>query len=583
MNQSYNYNDCIELAGGIYWVGHFLPNDQFQCHVYLIKNGDNSVLIDPGSKITFHHVLRKIEKILPFTSIRYFICQHQDPDITSSLQVIDQIVSRPDAVVLSHWRAIELLKHYDLKIRFECVEKMGWELDIGGRKLEFIFSPYLHFPGAYTTYDPETGTLFSSDIFGGFTEGFQLFASDESYMESMRPFHEHYMPAKEILQHYLSKLDNYDISMIAPQHGSIIRKELIPYFTNQLKNLDCGIFILTQTSTEVKRLSNLNSILQSFLKNIVLRKKFGDIAEDLLRMVQSIIPITGLSFYAVNENNKTLFLSRENLFHGVETKIPEELEKYIGVTRVEWEGAAGCLFTITDEGEFENGIILPLFTSEGEVIHAVALFSLSKKIELDSESIDILQQMSIPLGVAVEREIILRTLDMERQKFYDQAIRDPLTNLYTRIYMNEAVPRLMHIHDRDRDASLSVIMLDVDHFKSVNDNYGHNAGDMVLKRVSATILETSRAGDIPVRFGGEEFLVFMVTHRHQDSVVLAERIRSRVEKLAWSSPMEDRTITVSLGVVNRKQDENLNELLYRADTCLYKAKESGRNRVVSEG
>ena len=574
--------DFYEIAPDIYWVGHYLPDDQFQCHVYLIKNGDNSVLIDPGSRLTFHHVLRKIEKIVPFTSIRWFICQHHDPDITSALLLIDQMTSRDDAVIISHWRAIALLKHYGLKMQFECVEKMRWSLDIGGKNLEFIFSPYLHFPGAFCTYDRDNKILFSSDIFGGFTDGFQLFARDESYFESIRPFHEHYMPAKEILFHFLTKLDKYSISMIAPQHGSIIPERLIPYIITQLKSLECGIFILTQTSTEVLRLSSLNNILQSFLKNIVLRKKFSDIAEDLIREVENIIPIESLAFYAVNERDKTLFLAAENLYHGVETEIPSWCRDYFGLDREEWNRKAGVPYLINRNSGAAPEISLPLYSSESEVVHALAVFRFHEETELDSESMEILKQMSVPLGVAVERETILRTMDMERQRFYEQAIRDPLTGLYTRIYMNEAVARLMHIHDRDLEASLSVIMLDIDHFKSVNDTYGHNIGDLVLKKVAETLITSTRAGDIQVRLGGEEFCIFLVTTEHLTVTEMAERIRSNIEGLTWPAPMEDRIVTASLGVVRRKQGESLTDLLSRVDTLLYQAKNSGRNRVVCE-
>jgi len=106
---------AIEIADHIWWVGHYLKDDVFQCHVYLIEHGDQSILFDPGSKLTFSHTLQKIEELIPFSSIRYFVCHHQDPDITASLPRIDAMISRDDAVLVTHWRAWALLKHYDLK------------------------------------------------------------------------------------------------------------------------------------------------------------------------------------------------------------------------------------------------------------------------------------------------------------------------------------------------------------------------------------------------------------------------------------------------------------------------------------
>jgi len=224
-----DFNNAVEIAEDIWWVGHYLENDPFQCHVYLIKNGNNSVLIDPGSKLTFKSTLTKIESIMPFEDIKYFICHHQDPDITGALMLIDELVTRKDAVILSHWRSIALLKHYALKIPLQCVEEMNWELVLENKKLKFIFTPYLHFAGAFTSFDESTGVLFSSDIFGGFTEGFSLYVEDDKYFEEIKLFHEHYMPSREILRHSLNKFQKLDLNLIAPQHGSIIPKQFISF------------------------------------------------------------------------------------------------------------------------------------------------------------------------------------------------------------------------------------------------------------------------------------------------------------------------------------------------------------------
>jgi hypothetical protein len=90
-----------------------------------------------------------------------------------------------------------------------------------------VFTPYLHFPGAFTTFDELTGTLFSSDLFGGFTNDDELVAADMSYFEDIRPFHEHYMPSREILAHGMEDLETLPLELIAPQHGKIIPKPLI--------------------------------------------------------------------------------------------------------------------------------------------------------------------------------------------------------------------------------------------------------------------------------------------------------------------------------------------------------------------
>lgn len=216
-------NRAIEIADRLWWVGHPLADDAFQCHCYLIEHGDQSVLVDPGSRLTFPHTLRKIEEIVPFGNIRYIICHHQDPDITGALTLIDTMVSRDDAAVVTHWRAESLLKHYGLTLPFLLVDQNEWHLDLGGRELRFVFTPYMHFPGAFCTFDEQTGVLLSSDIFGGFTEEWSLVARDESYFEALRPFHEHYMPSREVLVSGLARIEQLPIELIAPQHGSLIQ------------------------------------------------------------------------------------------------------------------------------------------------------------------------------------------------------------------------------------------------------------------------------------------------------------------------------------------------------------------------
>ncbi|MCK5152718.1 MAG: MBL fold metallo-hydrolase [Spirochaetales bacterium] len=291
-----DFNNAVEIAKDIWWVGHYLADDPFQCHVYLIKNGTNSVLIDPGSRLTFYSTLEKIESIIPFGDIKYFICHHQDPDITGALMTIDQMVTRPDSVILSHWRTIALLKHYDLKLPLKCIEEMGWKLDLGEKKLNFIFTPYLHFAGAFTTYDESTGTLFSSDIFGGFTEGFNLYVKDDKYFESIKLFHEHYMPSREILRHSLNKFQKLDIKLIAPQHGSVIPEQFIKGIITQLEDLECGIFLNTDDDTDIFRLSKLNRLISGFFKNILSKLEFKEIVKYLEKEISTIFPVQSIDF-----------------------------------------------------------------------------------------------------------------------------------------------------------------------------------------------------------------------------------------------------------------------------------------------
>ncbi|MBF0139180.1 MAG: diguanylate cyclase [Magnetococcales bacterium] len=583
---SADINEPILIAPQTWWVGSNLPNDPFQCHSYLIEHGEDSILLDPGGQLTWEATLKKIEKIIPFSKIRYFVCHHQDPDITSSLPSIDRLVSRSDAVVLSHWRANALLKHYAIRIPLECVEKNAWQLNLGQRVLQFIFTPYLHFPGAFCTFDTRSGILFSSDLFGGFTENWQLVARDESHFENIRPFHEHYMPHKDVLMHGLSKLEPLPITLIAPQHGSLIPHHLITFMFTQLKAMDCGLFLMTRSNSDFRRLSRLNRMLKDVIQSMVLHRDFKEVARSILAATEPLIPSTHIEFYAQIDEELIVHLAPETGFRGTTAHLSSEYRAFMGLPREHWHGNKIGPYMVVDLPEVQpigdpvRGLLLPLFSHQTNLVNALVLFRLNQEIEIDDELAMILNRISEPLGVAIEREMIYQNMEKERDSIYQRSIRDPLTNLYTRVYMRDTADRLCRVHDRDVRANLVVAMMDIDHFKSVNDTYGHNCGDHVLQQVSKVLLEGIRSADIPVRMGGEEFITFLIGVNNETAKEIMERIRTRISQLRFADPMADRTITISIGLASRRIGESLEEAIKRADIALYRAKNTGRNQVV---
>lgn len=579
-----DHNRAIEIADRVWWVGHFIEDDPFQCHVYLIEHGNQSVLFDPGSQLTFQHTLQKIEQVVPFSNIRYFVCHHQDPDICASLPLIDSMQVRRDAVLVSHWRAQTLLKHYELKMPFWLIEEHDWKLDIGDRVLEFIFTPYAHFPGAFCTFDGKTGTLFSSDIFGGFTKGFSLIAKDEGYFESIRPFHEHYMPSKEILIHAIEKLSEKPIKIIAPQHGSIIPDHLVEFMMNQLKALDCGLYLMAKDHTNISRLIKLNEILRDIGKTMILHRDFKDIADALLAIVQRMLSAHSMEFFAQIDDGNVLCLAPETRFKGsLLTQSPKELQGVFGLSREDWHKDHKFNFSIQHlnwpNSRSGPTLMIPLFSLVHKTVNAVTVIHLNQEVEVIQEIHEMIDQLIFVLQVALEREMIFRSVELERQKFYETSIRDPLTGLFTRVYMQESTKRIFALQDRDKSTVTGLVMMDIDHFKSINDTYGHSQGDKVLCSVASTLLKFVRTADIPVRVGGEEFAIFMTGSDPKIARNYAERVRSKIEELQFEEPMSEKTITASFGTALRHLNEPLTKFMQRADMELYKAKNSGRNRV----
>jgi diguanylate cyclase (GGDEF)-like protein len=170
----------------------------------------------------------------------------------------------------------------------------------------------------------------------------------------------------------------------------------------------------------------------------------------------------------------------------------------------------------------------------------------------------------------------------EAARYREEARRDPLTGLRNRLFVDERLPLVVE-EVRGGDRHLSAVLLDLDHFKAVNDGYSHEAGDAVLRTVAAVLEEAagSAAGSFAARLGGEEFLLVLVTDRAEQAVDLAERVRARVREHDWSSTTPGRGITASAGVAVLRADDDVASLLARADGRLYAAKAAGRDRVVT--
>jgi len=237
-----DFTQAIEIAKNIFWVGMYLKNDPFQCHPYFIKNGNESILIDPGSMLEFNAIIKKIKSISSMNTIKYIILHHQDPDLAASVPEMEKLINRKDLLIVTHSRMVPLIKHYMIKSDYYEIDKCHFKLDSNNLHLEFLTTPYCHSPGAFITYEPLTKTLFSGDIFGGIEESWEFYAGDD-YFEKAKQFHAEYMPSRDIFNYTLSKIESLDIKLIAPQHGSIIEKRQIAPLIAQMKKLECGLYI----------------------------------------------------------------------------------------------------------------------------------------------------------------------------------------------------------------------------------------------------------------------------------------------------------------------------------------------------
>ena len=160
----------------------------------------------------------------------------------------------------------------------------------------------------------------------------------------------------------------------------------------------------------------------------------------------------------------------------------------------------------------------------------------------------------------------------------EMSIHDELTGAYNRRHIMELLENERQRVSRG-GARFAIAMLDIDHFKTVNDTLGHLAGDEVLRGTSNVIRNSLRSVDLYGRFGGEEFLIIMTQTDIKGAMLCAERVRNAVEQKRFPSLGNDFRVTVSLGLTDYRGNEKIDKMIARADKALYRAKEAGRNRV----
>ena len=535
----------VEIAENVFWVGSYIKDDIFQCHPYLIREGTESVLIDPGSLITFEETLRKIKYLTDLENIKYIICHHQDPDLAASLPEIEKVFPERERYIVTHWRTYFLLKHYNLLTPFYLVDQHEFRLELeSGRKLQFLFTPYMHYPGNIVTYDPETKVLFSSDIFGGWVEkDWSLFAEKEEYIESIRAFHEIYMPCREVVIYSIEKLKKLDIEIIAPQHGSVIAgKDFVKKVMSAVEDFEYGKMVEAK-NIEIFKIREQRRHIFSLIEDVAIKKLFmSEILRVVEKQLSSVLPIRDI-IVMLKVGNHLYVYSKESGY------IPRKLD--------ELKLHQGNFFI------YGNGYI-KIFVE------------LENSFSLSSEDREFLDSIASLLIYVAKREKWFLSIQERRELLKDRAYKDILTGFYRREILNDLIEKEFYRSKR-YGYHFSILMIDIDNFKKVNDTYGHLVGDKVLKKVAETTKKTIRKSDVAIRYGGEEFLIILPHTDLEAAKIAAERIRKNIEKL----DVDGVKVTVSVGIADNSLSPKLEDLIRKADQALYIAKRTGKNKVVA--
>jgi diguanylate cyclase (GGDEF)-like protein len=232
---------------------------------------------------------------------------------------------------------------------------------------------------------------------------------------------------------------------------------------------------------------------------------------------------------------------------------------------------------VPPQGTLRGYAGVPVRAERGAVEGALCLFD-TEPLTLDARGIDSLAETGRRLALELEAGIE-RVRGHERYTALTRlALTDPVTGLANRRGGEAALTREV-ARARRSGTALSLVLFDIDQFKAVNDRAGHAVGDLVLAGVSEILSASQRGSDLAIRWGGEEFLVLLPDVGATGARTFAERVRESVKGLAVR---EAGSITVSGGVAALRRDEDAATTLARADACLYRAKDAGRNRVVCD-
>lgn len=187
------------------------------------------------------------------------------------------------------------------------------------------------------------------------------------------------------------------------------------------------------------------------------------------------------------------------------------------------------------------------------------------------------------IGVANSAYYYVQIVSKAQQKLEQAALTDFLTNLPNRVAFDQFITS-DKIHSYLEQSGIGILMIDVDHFKSVNDTYGHVVGDEVLRKISTVLGNETRSTDIVARYGGEEFVHALVIHSLDELLEVAERLRLTIQNLSLTHNSETFSVTISIGALFCPSSSvfSVDSALSKADELLYAAKQNGRNQVVHE-
>lgn len=560
-----NYKN-IELAKGVFWIGTCQSDTGGNYNPYLIIDGNEAVLIDPGPVAAFDCVFQNMKDLIDISALSYIIVQQPSPEVTASLPLYEK--QGVKARVIVHERALEQIKALHVSFDFFIINDEQSKLTLkSGRELFFIETPYLHSYAAIISYDAKTKSLFSSVLFGADPFKWDLFAG-RFYRLAMMSFHERLMPGNDVIRPVMEMLLKIDIEMIAPHKGSII-KENIPKYIRILRDLECGIFV-NPLKHDLTRKEGYIAIANKVLDEFISRFSSMEVLE-VFRETEIIIDE---NTYKINPD-----------FHYT----GEELwEKFFSVVY-----SKKGLSWISVIEEFVDKIIKKYGVDKPDVFKSIEYQKDKVVRDIDMQKIDLYEK-----NVELDKE--KQALDAERMKLerkrkdLRQGLREyrknlvektkelrkcKITNLNNESVLIDFFKRRFRGND-----DFALILIDIDRITDIKIKYGRKGEQKAVEtiKILGEILNQERQKTHPVFKMSKDtsFAYFMNIKPNDAPKEIAENIRNKIKN---SERFQD-PITVSIGVVYRneleKEEQRAEDVLRIANVRVLIAKRKGMNMVV---
>lgn len=576
----------LEIKDGFFIITPIektFPFKTLQNYAYLLIENNEAILFDGGSLVRRKSIIHNIEKLIPPHNISYIVISHTDVDCIGVAAGSKKLSKAKIVTTKDNWALISTVLN---KKEVVLLEDINWQLNFHDTTLRFIPTPYLHTPGSFIVYDEKRKILTSFDLFSStFSPKSNTLFFKPKNIYNLISFLKIYFPNKEVISKALSLISKLDIEYICPHHGYIIEKdhinivlsEIYKHYYNVIINLSDidydKISSIIITSTEIK--SRFTKLIETSTEISV---------NDFIKSLESTIKdVTNCSLISVNL--LAISLNRCILINKKETK-KFSIGDYKSIITVKMIESS-----IENDTYIQSDILL----SDTKIMGPIIAFRF-KLPQITTQTWDVFILNSVESNVVSELKWILNEVYSltystisnlvmkeialsEIEELKNLALTCRLTKVYNRNYFEQEIPKEIEKAKR-YNYPISVIMIDIDNFKNINDTYGHIIGDMVLNEVAGTIKKSIRKVDIPIRYGGEEFLIIAPHTDSKGAYRIAERIRKNIQNNTIRIGEFTINITVSLGVTQLDPKRKFEDTIKIADKALYIAKKEGKNKTV---